>query len=296
MRVTCPFRQAILLTALTMTTWMATSLTVYGQRTGHPLLRSSMPPGMVGQLQVARGVSRPGYVQPVRVDVPDESIISIAGDTGYQMDSTSLLAGLLLGHVYRLKVTNIPGQEDLSLYPSVEVIDRLHPPEGQRNRFPIPIQITRQDLEAAAAGKMVVRVIYLENPAEAFPKAETSDQLSIDVLTSEDPLQVADDRGRPMAILRIGSRIPTGDDHDAHFVFGAPPVEWITDVPSQPFEPTVDEDAGLSPVVTPNDLQSPSTGAPVVDGPSTRNRVDTDSPSRESPIQPDDPFRDDATR
>ena len=170
-----------------------------------------------------------GYVQPVRITVPAGAVLSLAYDGEFPVATTDLRAGLMLGQAYRLRITNIPRHEDQELYPSIEVIDRLHPPRGQKNRFPIPIEITQDDLELALRGSMIVRVIYLENPNEAFPRAEDDHQRYLDVLPSEDPLHVADELGRPMAILRLGSRVPLSSDIDSTFLFGSPPVEWLSD-------------------------------------------------------------------
>lgn len=195
--------------------------------------RSNQPPGSIGAMQVARGVAPPGYVQPVRVQVPKQDTVSIAGEGEV---ASELHAGLLVGQPYRLKVIHTARGRVMTLYPSVEIIGRLHPPEGEKNRFPIPIDITAEDLELAESGSMVVRVIYLENPQTAFPESQQRAQRYLNVLPSEDPLQVADEMGRPMAILRLGSRKPLNGDGDAAFQFGAPPVERF--VPSSDsFEP-----------------------------------------------------------
>ncbi|MCH5373473.1 MAG: hypothetical protein JJ992_05820, partial [Planctomycetes bacterium] len=44
----------------------------------------------------------------------------------------------------------------------------------------------------------------------------------------EDPLQVADRLGRPMAILRIGSRTPEYDSVSQRFTFDSPPFVRLT--------------------------------------------------------------------
>jgi uncharacterized repeat protein (TIGR01451 family) len=133
----------------------------------------------------------------------------------------------MVGHVYRFRVSNIPRSQQEELYPSIEVLDRLHPPAEYKNHFAIPVSITQEDLETALAGSMVVRVIYLENPHHAFPEREGDEQRSLDVLPSEDPLLVADQIGRPMAILRLGSRVPVTGDVDDGFLFHSPPVEVL---------------------------------------------------------------------
>lgn len=199
------------------------------QRVTHRLLRADLPPGVVGRIQAQSVPSRFGYFQPTEVRVPEGAFISIASDGNFATLGPSVRASLQLGEVYRLKITNIPQHENAELFPSIEVIDRLHPPEGEADRFPIPIEITQDDLELALRGAMVVRVIYLENPAEALPVAEDKEQFSIDVGPGEDPLQVADEQGRPMAILRIGSKGMPTDGGDDEFFFGSPPLHWLSD-------------------------------------------------------------------
>ena len=78
---------------------------------------------------------------------------------------------MLVGHVYRLKVTNIPFHEGQEVFPSIEVINRLYPPQGMEAKFPIPIELTREELEMAMRGQFVIRVIYLEDPRTALPRA-----------------------------------------------------------------------------------------------------------------------------
>ena len=70
----------------------------------------------------------------------------------------------------------------------------------------------------------MTRVIYLEDPDHALPVAEKPDeQTYFEVPPGDNPLDVADRLGRPMAILRMGGRVPDADGPDAHvFVRLAP--------------------------------------------------------------------------
>jgi len=166
-------------------------------------------PGTIGARQSLRQEPIGNYFQPVHVRVPTGTMVSLATSEGFQETfANELLAGMLIGPVYRLRVTDIPYVDGVRLYPTVEVIDRLHPPPGAEVRFPIVVDITQDDLEKAASGTLVTRVIYLENPETPVPARQpyTSAQPYFDVLPQEDPLDVADDLGRPMAIVRIGSR------------------------------------------------------------------------------------------
>ncbi|HEY2760992.1 MAG TPA: hypothetical protein VGI75_09615, partial [Pirellulales bacterium] len=137
-----------------------------------------------------------------------------------------LTAAMLIGPVYRLRVTNIPRHEGSEVYPSIEVINRLYPPIGEELRFPIPIELNQDDLEAAIAGKFVTRIVYVENPRNAYARVEDpKHQLTIEVSPKDDPLVTADRLGRPMAIVRIGGRTP-GDvaNPDAEFMYCSPPL------------------------------------------------------------------------
>jgi hypothetical protein len=114
--------------------------------------------------------------------------------------------------------------EGVEVFPTIELIDRLYPPAGQECRFPIPIDITEDDLKLAASGKFVTRVIYVEDPQKAYPAAENlQTQAWFEASSGEDPLAVADGMGRPVAILRLGARQPIqGHESDPAFFFGSP--------------------------------------------------------------------------
>lgn len=213
-----------------------TTASAFGQGPVHYRYKIDMPPGAIGSRLVQQNPPFRGYVQPVDLQVPPGAEVSIGHHGTYQFPSEgSLQVGLTVGNVYRLKVSNIPRNEGGEIFPSVEIINRLYPPAGQKWRFPIPIQIAQEDLEQALAGKMVVRVIYVENPNEAFPEAEDPrQQRYFDVLPDEDPLQVADELGRPIAIVRLGSRKPVINGADDLFLFGSPPVSLMSGWTEEP--------------------------------------------------------------
>jgi hypothetical protein len=132
---------------------------------------------------------------------------------------------MLIGQVYRLKITRIPRNEGLEVFPTIEVINRLYPPQGLESRYPIPIQFTLQELEMALNGRFVTRVIYLEDPDTALPvRDKPGDQRYYEVRSDDNPLQVADRLGRPVAIMRMGSRTPQYDYVSQRFLFSCPPL------------------------------------------------------------------------
>jgi uncharacterized repeat protein (TIGR01451 family) len=136
-----------------------------------------------------------------------------------------VLAGFQIGPVYRLKVTEIPNNPGLEIFPTVEVVDRLYPPPCLALRYPIPVELTRNELELAARGAFITRVIYVEDPHQALPVAQRpdSEQPWIEAPQGEDPLVTADWRGRAVAILRIGGRVPSQAGTGVHSSLPPPP-------------------------------------------------------------------------
>jgi hypothetical protein len=162
-----------------------------------------------------------GACQPVEIRAPQETRIAPAAGTGFlEGQRGRLMVGLTIGPVYRFRVTEIPGQPGLEIFPTVELLDRLYPPAGQALRFPVPIELTQEELLMAAEGRFITRVIYLEDPdlAPAIARKK-EEQPWVESRPGEDPLVMADHLGRPMAILRLGGRTPAGDE--AAFTYGA---------------------------------------------------------------------------
>jgi hypothetical protein len=192
----------------------------------HYFFDSRMPPGVVGTAQLLRGGPLPGYFQPVELSAPDGAAIALAVDGRFEEPQQGpALAGMLIGQVYRLKITRIPRNEGLEVFPTIEVINRLYPPQGLESRYPIPVQFTLQELEMALDGRLVTRVIYLEDTDSALPvRDEPGRQRYFEVRSDDDPLKVADRLGRPVAIMRMGSRTPDYDYVSQRFLFSCPPL------------------------------------------------------------------------
>ncbi len=201
-----------------------------------------MPPGAIGAQQLQRGGPLPGYFQPVEIKAPRGASISLAVEQRFDpSQSTPQTVGLLIGAVYRVRVTNIPLAAGVEVFPTIEVIDRLYAPPGREQNFAIPVDITEGDLRLAMAGKFVTRVIYLEDPHQALPaRADLPSQNWFEAAPGQDPLAVADGLGRPVAILRMGGRLPSpGDMDDPNFFYGSPPFMAMcaATVPTTPVEP-----------------------------------------------------------
>lgn len=192
----------------------------------HYLHQGAMPPGAIGSLQLERGGPLPGYFQPVEIKAPQGALISLAAEGAFsEPRSAPTRVGMLIGQVYRLRVTNIPLEPGREVFPTVEIIDRLYSPRGQEVRFPIPVELTLQDIRMALDGKFVTRVIYLEDPQSALPvRQDIGGQNWFEARPGQDPLAVADGFGRPVAILRLGARMPSyPEGPDMQFLYGCPP-------------------------------------------------------------------------
>lgn len=158
-------------------------------------------------------------IQPVRIVVPEGCIVSVWNQTGFEetLDAAPTV-GAAVGPVYRFRITNVPEQPGVTIYPSLELINQLTPPDGLAMRFPVPLNFSLDDLRAAAEGRMVIKIIYVENPETALPYRQmVDDQPFFDVGDAEDPLRTAERLGRPIAILRLGSRVPTVDELNAAY-------------------------------------------------------------------------------
>lgn len=192
------------------------------------LLDSRQPPGVVAGAQAMRHQSSVGSFQAVSISGPTGLQVALAKDGQFlpTLDAPVTTA-MMVGAVYRFRVTHIPFRPGQELYPTLEVIDRLYTPPGREHRFPIPVVLTEEDLRAALDGALVTRVIYLEDSEAAEPLASLKgQQRTTDVTPTDNALQVADALGRPVAILRIGSRTPSSLTGDlTHFLYGCPP--WI---------------------------------------------------------------------
>ncbi len=203
-------------------------IAVAQQNDKHFLYDYQMPPGEIAWRKSLMRDTGTGYFQPIDLVVPDGAEVSVYSEGAFQSTTAQQgLAGMMVGHIYRLKVTGIPGYPGREAYPSVEILGRLFPPAGNETRVPIPVHIPIEDLEPALDGNLVTRVVYLENPRNAIPERRSvKDQAFFDVGPGQDPIRVAEKFGRPMAIVRIGSRIPDQDELNG-FGFGTPPMRWF---------------------------------------------------------------------
>jgi hypothetical protein len=189
-------------------------------------LHQNLPAGVAGYWAGALGKASPPYFQPVKVQLPTEGNVTVYH--GPTFTPRGLASGrpfaFLVGHVYRIRIAGMPEYPGVELYPTVELLDRLHPPPGQELEFPIPLQFTEREIEAALDGRLVTKVVFLEQPQLAPPRDEVFPIPTPELPSFVNILQEADRVGRPMAILRLGSRVPWAGGADAGFYGPGLPV------------------------------------------------------------------------
>ena len=164
----------------------------------------------------------PAWLQPLQVEVPGGGQVDVfsGGNQPVGTGYSPMLAAVNVGHVYRLRISGMPNYPGLEIFPSIELIDHLHPPAGRENEFPIPIVLTQKDIRLAEAGQLVTRVIYLEQPQIAQQLDPLRREIPQAVEPRDNALWEADRLGRPMAIIRVGGRRPSVNSPRSFFGTG----------------------------------------------------------------------------
>jgi hypothetical protein len=173
----------------------------------------NQPPGTAALWSTLLGRG-PSYYQPVRVVLPTEGKITFysgASRAPSTIDAPGT-AGLLVGGTYRIRISDMPKFPGVTLYPSIEVLDRLHPPAGRKYDFPVILEITLEEIQLALQDRLVTKVVYLERPQTAVPRPLSKPAHVDQFVPSDNLLSEAQRLGRPMLIVRIGGRLPAENE------------------------------------------------------------------------------------
>ena len=182
-----------------------------GAQDRHFLMNAqTMPTGEAARWSLMTNPQKYGYFQPVEISLPSAGHVSFYQGSPQSpvLTQAPSQAGMMVGHTYRVRISGMPEYPGVELYPTIELLDRLHPPEGEAENFPIPIELTREEIHIALQERMITKVVYLEQPEFAVPFEQGAQIHVEDLPVKTNLLQAADERGRPMAIVRIGGRIP----------------------------------------------------------------------------------------
>jgi uncharacterized repeat protein (TIGR01451 family) len=117
--------------------------------------------------------------------------------------------GMRPGYLYRVQVSHIPGRPGTSFFPTLEVHCGLDlPPKYAAAKFPAPVVLSEEDIDAVLSGAMVTKVVYLEGPDHPVPEATRPDRpLEIDLPPRSDIHKEVRERGRPVLVVRMGGRL-----------------------------------------------------------------------------------------
>ena len=174
------------------------------------MLNQMTPPGTAANWAVKLGRATPEYFQPVRLALPTEGLVTYfegASDRSYDLPAPAQ-AGLLVGRMYRLRVSNVPEFPGVDFYPSIELIDRLHPPAGKAEDYPVDFELTLEELEWASKGRLITKVVYLEQPNRVPVDTLDAKERITTIEPYRNAVAEADLLGRPIAIVRLGGRTP----------------------------------------------------------------------------------------
>ncbi len=189
-----------------------------------------VPPGIAGQMALQAGKATPDHFQPVRVKLPTSGTVTFFDGTPQRPVELAApaQAGLLVGRMYRLRVTDMPEFPNGEFYPSIELVDRLHPPPGQAERFPVEIELFPEEFVGANNGRMVTKVVYLEQPNLVQTQHLNGEKRVTDLAPAQNALAEADFLGRPIAIVRLGGRTPDRNSADWQFWGPGAPIRIVT--------------------------------------------------------------------
>ncbi|MBS0261925.1 MAG: hypothetical protein JSS02_08205 [Planctomycetes bacterium] len=175
-------------------------------------------PGVMNCLGMDSAHSMAGRTTQIKFVEPEGMSIGwqIAG--GYA-DNQVAVPGRFSFHqaaAYRLKVSNIPGREGLTLYPTLQVYPAHPQTEAYLAHSCVPLQITDEDLDQIQANNFVTKVIYLPSPQHqelAIAGVETLVSTRLD--PGLDPVAEADRRGTILAVFRCGNMDMESPEHNS---------------------------------------------------------------------------------
>lgn len=140
---------------------------------------------------------------------PDKARIGWLVNNSYA--DTGLVApasyNFMQGNIYRLKVSGVPTQPGKVYYPTLEVAPSTIKTVTYLSHNSVPVSFTNDDFERVNAGNLVVKVIYLPDPAfqDAAALGGAEEVVSTQLEPGADPIVEATRRGTVLAVIRIGN-------------------------------------------------------------------------------------------
>jgi uncharacterized repeat protein (TIGR01451 family) len=146
--------------------------------------------------------------------LPEKTIVSTWQGSWVDCEYADPTVATSIGPIYQVRIKGEFRTRSFDLFPTLEMVSCLNPPAELQLRFPVLVAISEDDIEQALAGRLVTKVIYVENPETALPYRQlcNGQQAFFDVTDLEDPIKTASRLGRPIAILRLGTRQPSDEE------------------------------------------------------------------------------------
>lgn len=171
-------------------------------------------PGNVAFTSLLANPQWVGRVQPVKLMLPEKTIVSTWQGSWVECEYADPTVATSIGPIYQVRIKGEFRTRIFDLFPTLEMVSCLNPPAELQLRFPVLVAISEDDIEQALAGRLVTKVIYVENPEMALPYRQlcNGQQAFFDVTNLEDPIKTASRLGRPIAIVRLGTRQPSDEE------------------------------------------------------------------------------------
>lgn len=122
------------------------------------------------------------------------------------------------GATYQLKLSEIPGHDNVTLYPTLQVFPADPSTGDYLAHNSVPLELTEEDISQIESNNFVTKVIYLPEPKyQELAIAGVETLVSTRLEPGVDPVAEADRRGTIMAVLRVGNKnleMPAGGNAD----------------------------------------------------------------------------------
>ena len=110
------------------------------------------------------------------------------------------------GATYRLKLSDVPGREGLTIYPTLHIYPTQTQTSAYLSHNALPLRINDEDLDQIETNNFVTKVIYLPDAKyQELAIAGVEELVSTRLGPGLDPVAEADRRGTIMAVIRMGN-------------------------------------------------------------------------------------------
>jgi hypothetical protein len=180
------------------------------------------------------------------------------------------------GNIYRLKLSGIPTQASRTYYPTLEVAPATLKTITFLSHNSVPVSFTNDDLERVNAGNMVVKVIYLPDPAfqDAAALGGAEEVVSTQLEPGADPIAEATRRGTILAVIRLGNINLENQN--------SPAMDAVGGMPGMMGGPGMMAAPGM--MAPPGMMSPPMMAPPAMMTPPTMSAAPAPMPSRTAPI------------